>query len=253
MDKPLILISNDDGINAPGLKVLIDCVKDLGDVYAVAPDVPHSGGSSSLTVNRALRITEHPDYNGAKMFSVNGTPVDCVKLAINKIVPCCPVVMFSGVNHGSNAGNSIIYSGTMGAAMEACTLGIPSVGYSLLDHSLQADFRECLPYIRKVSEDIINNGLPDMVCLNINFPANVKINGMKVCRAARSHWTEEYSEYVDPHGKPFYWLTGKIVNEEPDCDETDLYWLNKNYASVVPATIDQNAASAINGLAYRLE
>lgn len=253
MEKPLILISNDDGIHAPGLKVLIDCVRHLGEVYAVAPSEPRSGGSSSLTVNSPLRIVKYPDYNGAKMYSVSGSPVDCVKLAMHRITPRRPDLMFSGINHGSNAGNSIIYSGTMGAAMEACTLGIPSVGYSLLDHSLQADFSECIPYIRKISDAVAEHGLPDQVCLNVNFPANVRIEGMKVCRAARSHWTEEYKEYVDPHGKPFYWLTGKIVNEEAGSPETDLYWLDHNFASVVPATVDQNAYGAITALTEALK
>lgn len=251
--KPLILISNDDGINAPGLKVLIDAVRHLGEVIAVAPAVPYSGGSSSITVNSPLRITPYPDYDGVKMYSVSGTPVDCVKLAMHHIVPRRPDVMFSGINHGSNAGSSLIYSGTMGAAMEACMLGIPAVGYSLLDHSLQADFSETLPIIREISAKVIANGLPRLVCLNVNFPAGVRIEGMKVCRAAISHWTEEYKEYIDPHGKPYYWLTGRIVNEEPDNDQTDLYWLDRNHATVVPATVDQNATAQLPEIAGMLE
>lgn len=251
--KPLILISNDDGINAPGLKHLIDAVAGLGEIVAVAPAMPYSGGSSSITVNAPLRIASYPDYNGAKMYSVTGTPVDCVKLALHTLAPRRPAVMFSGINHGSNAGSSLIYSGTMGAAMEGCMLGSPSVGYSLLDHSLKADFGQTLPYIRHISERVLAEGLPAQVCLNVNFPANVRIEGMKVCRSALSHWTEEYKEYIDPHGKPYYWLTGKIVNEEPGCDETDLYWLDRNYATVVPVTVDQNATSEIKGIRKMLE
>lgn len=246
MKKPLILVSNDDGINAPGIRILADCLKLFGDVYVVAPDHPHSGGSSAITVNSPLKITRHEDYNGVHMYSVNGTPVDCVKIALHKVLPERPDFMFSGINHGSNAGSSLIYSGTMGAAMEACMLGVPAVGYSLLDHSLQADFSETLPLIERISKAVIENGLPDHVCLNVNFPANVKIEGMKVVRSARSHWTEEYAEYTDPHGKSFYWLTGKIVNEEPDSDETDLYWLKRNYATIVPATVDQNSIESID-------
>lgn len=245
MSRPLILICNDDGIEAPGLHVLVDCVKEMGDIVVVAPDNLRSGQSSAMTFNAPLRINGHPDYNGAKMHSITGTPVDCVKLAMHCLVPRRPDIMLSGINHGSNAGNSIIYSGTMGAAMEACMLGIPSVGYSLLHHSWEADFTECIPYIKDITSRVIAGGLPDGVCLNVNFPAKVKIEGMKIVRAAKSHWTEEYKEYVDPHGKPFYWLTGKQVNEEPDNADTDLYWLDRNYASVVPARPDQNAADAI--------
>ncbi|MCM1297794.1 MAG: 5'/3'-nucleotidase SurE [Muribaculaceae bacterium] len=245
MSKPLILISNDDGIDAPGLKILVDCVREMGDVVVVAPDGLRSGQSSAMTFNSPLRINEHPDYNGAVMRSVTGTPVDCVKLAMHAVVPRRPDLMLSGINHGSNAGNSIIYSGTMGAAMEACMLGIPAIGYSLLDHSWSSDFSECLPFVKDITSGILTKGLPDGVCLNVNFPAGVKIEGMKVVRAAKSYWTEEYKEYVDPHGKPFFWLTGRQVNQEPDNDATDLYWLSRDYATVVPARADQNATDIL--------
>ena len=137
----------------------------------------------------------------------------------------------------------------MGAAFEGCMQGIPSVGYSLLHHSLAADFTECGPYISDITARVLAEGLPEGVCLNINFPAKVKIEGMKVTRAARSHWTEEYQEYLSPHGKPFFWLTGHIVNEEPDATDTDLYWLERNYATTVPMRADQNATSAIPAIA----
>ena len=241
----LILITNDDSIEAPGLHFLVDCVKDLGEVYVVAPALPHSGQSSAFTVNAPLRIKEHEGYHGARVFSVNGTPVDCVKLSMHHILPRKPDLLLSGVNHGSNAGNSVIYSGTMGAAFEACMQGIPAVGYSLLHHSLKADFSECTPYIKAITRAVIENGLPEGVCLNVNFPAKVKIEGMKVVRAARSRWTEEYQEYLDPHGKPFFWLTGRLLNEEPESTDTDLYWLDRNYATVVPAYADRNATPEI--------
>ena len=221
--KPLILITNDDSIEAKGLRHLVDCVRTMGDIYVVAPNQPHSGQSSAFTVNAPLRIIEHPDYNDAVMRSVTGTPVDCVKLAMHHVLPRRPDIILSGINHGSNAGNSIIYSGTMGAALEGCMLGIPSVGYSLLHHSLKA-----------------------------NFPAKVKIEGAKVVRAARSHWTEEYQEYTDPHGKPFFWLTGRIINEEPENADTDLYWLDRHFATIVPARADQNATDAINDISSLL-
>lgn len=251
--KKLILITNDDGIEAPGLRYLVDCVRSMADVIVVAPNQPHSGQSSAFTVNSPLRIIEHPDYNGAMMRSVTGTPVDCVKLSMHHIVPRKPDLLLSGVNHGSNAGNSIIYSGTMGATLEGCMQGIPSVGFSLLHHSLQADFSECGRYITDVTARVLAQGLPQDVCLNINFPAKVKIEGMKVVRAARSHWTEEYQEYLDPHGKPFFWLTGRIVNDEADSTDTDLYWLDRHYATTVPCTPDQNLPKAIAQIHALLE
>lgn len=244
MEKKLILISNDDSVNAPGLHVLVDCVKDLGEVWVVAPAEPKSGQSSSLTFNAPLRVTEHPDYEGAQLFSVSGTPVDCVKLAMHTILPRRPDLVLAGINHGSNAGNSVIYSGTMGAVFEGCMDGIPSIGYSLLHHSMAADFSECLPFVKSLTAEVLDKGLPEGVCLNVNFPAKVKIEGMKVVRAARSHWTEEYKQYIDPHGKPFYWLTGSQVNEDKDNPETDLYWLSRNYATCVPCTALQNASPA---------
>lgn len=249
MEKPLILISNDDSIDAKGLHCLVDCVAALGEVWVVAPDAPHSGQSSAMTVNSPLKIIEHPDYNGARMRSVTGTPVDCVKLAMHNIVPRRPSLVLAGINHGSNAGNSAIYSGTMGAVFEGCMNGIPSVGFSLLHHSLQADFSECLRFVREISERVLRSGLPEGVCLNVNFPAKVRIKGLKVVRSARSRWTEEYQEYTDPHGKPFFWLTGNQVNEEPDADDTDLHWLALDYATAVPTRPDQNATEAIAGIA----
>ena len=238
---PLILISNDDGVKAPGLHKLIQWARPFGEVWAVAPAEPRSGQSSAITVNTPLRIAEHPEYDGAKVHSVTGTPVDCIKLAMHHIVPRRPALILSGINHGSNAGNSVIYSGTMGAVFEGCMVGIPSVGFSLLHHSLKADFSECGRFITDIIGNVLADGLPDGVCLNVNFPAKVKIEGIKTVRSARSYWTEEYASYTDPHGKPFYWLTGRQVNLEPDNPETDLYWLGRNYATIVPERADQNA------------
>lgn len=167
---------------------------------------------------------------------------------MHHILPRRPDLILSGINHGSNAGNSLIYSGTMGAALEGCMQGIASVGFSLLHHSLKADFSECTPYVTDMARRVLDHGLPHDVCLNINFPAKVHIEGMKVVRAARSHWTEEYQTYTDPHGKPFYWLTGSLVNEEPEMADTDLYWLDRHYASVVPCTPDQNLPGTMSAM-----
>lgn len=241
----IILVTNDDGVNAKGIMELLDCIPAGHDVWVVAPDEPQSGKSSAITVGSALRYTEHPEFTGAKAYSVNGTPVDCVKLAMHTILPQRPDLVLSGINHGSNAGCSIIYSGTMGAALEACIQNVPAVGFSLLHWAPDADFTLCKPWVKKVIEDVMEKGLPDGCCLNINFPARVEIEGLKVVKAAKSHWTEEYNEYRDPQGHPFYMMTGKLINEEPDNDETDLYWLDRNHGTVVPATSDQNLMPAI--------
>lgn len=253
MSRKLILISNDDGVQAPGLHRLIETVVPLADVIAVAPALPHSGQSSAMTVNAPLRVNVHPDIAGAKVYSVTGTPVDCIKVAMHNIVPRRPDMVLAGINHGSNAGVNIIYSGTMGAVLEGCIQGIPSIGFSLLQHSMDADFSQCLPIIRNMVETTLDNPLPGDVCLNVNFPARVAIKGVKVVRAARSHWTEEYKEYTDPHGKPFMWLTGGLVNEEPDSTDTDLYWLHRDYATVVPATPNQTVVAQIPSLSKRYE
>lgn len=245
MEKKLILISNDDSVNAPGLHYLIDCVKELGDVWAVAPAEQKSGQSSSLTINMPVRIKEYPEYEGARVFSVTGTPVDCVKLAMHTILPRRPDLVLAGINHGSNAGNAVIYSGTMGAVFEGCMDGIPSIGYSLLDHSMKADFSECRRYIMELTAKVLEQGLPEGVCLNVNFPKNVKIEGAQVVRAARSRWTEEYQAYTDPFGKPFFMLTGRQINEEEGNPDTDLYWLPRNYATIVPCNALQNTSDEV--------
>lgn len=251
--KPLILITNDDGINAPGIHELIDCVAEMGNVVAIAPDAPRSGQSSAISVNKPLRVTRHDDYHGAKMFSVSGTPVDCVKLGMHAVLTERPDLLLSGINHGSNSGNSIIYSGTMGAVLEGCMLGIPSIGFSYLSHDENADLSACRVIVRKITEQVMKQGLPHDICLNVNIPKTDAAEGMKVVRAARGYWTEEYADYTDPHGNPFYWLTGKFHNEEPGNPETDLYWLERGYASIVPCRPDQSATDKIDDITNLLK
>lgn len=240
-NRPLILVTNDDGINAPGIHRLVDYVKDMGDIVMIAPKDPHSGQSSAISVNKVLQITPQDDYNGAKAYSINGTPVDCVKLGMHAVLSRKPDLVLAGINHGSNSGNSIIYSGTMGAVLEGCMLGIPSIGYSYHSHDEKADLEVCRPIIQDITRKVLDQGLPKEICLNVNFPRNGVVKGFKVVRAAMGFWTEEYAEYVDPHGRPFYWLTGKFFNQEPDNPETDLYWTDRDFASVVPCRPDQSA------------
>lgn len=243
--RPLILITNDDSINAPGLLRLVDCCPQDADIIVVAPAEQHSGQSSALTVGAPLRIESHPDYGNARLFTVSGTPVDCVKLALHAIVPRCPDLVLAGINHGSNSGCNVIYSGTMGAVLEGCNVGVTSCGFSLLHHSMQADFSLSQSYVREIISSLLASPLPQGVCLNVNIPARVVPEGVRVCRASRGHWSEEYRKYIDPSGNPFFWLTGKFVNTEPDARDTDEYWLAHNYISVVPVSVDQTDRAAI--------
>lgn len=238
--RPLILITNDDGVKAPGLHKLIEVARNLGDIIAVAPRLPQSGMSSAITVNSALFINEHPEYDGAKVYSVNGTPVDCVKLALKAIADRKPDLVLSGINHGSNSGNSVVYSGTMGAASEGCMAGIPSIGFSLTHHSIKADFTPGIPFVDRITRAVLANGLPEGICLNVNIPAKCNPEGIKVVRAARGHWTEEYAEYTSPHGQPFYWLQGSFVNLDEGDPTTDEYWLDRQYVTVVPYRPEHN-------------
>lgn len=252
--KPLILITNDDGIHAPGLYKLIEAVSGLGaDIIAVAPAQAQSGKSAAITVDAPLRINQAPDHGQARCFTVSGTPVDCIKLALDSIVPRKPDFLFSGINHGSNSGNAILYSGTMGAVLEGCTVGIPSAGFSLCHHSMKADFDLSLPFVTAIARDVMQNGLPDYTALNVNIPARLTPHGVRVCRAARGHWSQQYERYMDPMGNPFYWLTGRFVNEEPQATDTDEYWLSQGYISVVPSTPEKTALITIPDLTARLD
>ena len=248
-----ILITNDDSINAPGIKALIDCASEFGNITVVAPTDPQSGQSSAITVDNPLRIKQFEDYNGAKMYTVSGTPVDCVKLALNKLVDVKPDLLLSGINHGSNSGNAVVYSGTMGAVLEGCMAGITSVGFSLLHHSLAADFSLSKKFVLDIIERTVKNGLPEYTALNVNIPSKIVPEGVRVCRAARGHWTEEYKEYTDPFGRPFYMLTGRFVNEEPEATDTDEYWLTKGFISVVPVCPDMTLCNDIKKLAPTYE
>lgn len=246
--RPLILITNDDGLGARGLEHLVRIAVNLGEVVVVAPDAPQSGKSSAISVNTPLYINEHESIDGAKVFTTSRTPVDCVKLALFGVLDRKPDLLLSGINHGSNAAVNNIYSGTMGATMEGCTLGIPSIGYSLLSHSPAADFDPVTPFVTEITSRVISQGLPEGICLNVNFPARCTPKGVKVVRAAKSHWTEEYATYATPHGKSFYWQTGKLYNEQPDDPSTDEYWLAQQYATIVPIRPDQTAADQITAI-----
>jgi 5'-nucleotidase len=245
-NRPTILVTNDDGYFAPGLRVLIEVMRELGDVVAVAPDQPMSGTGHAITVRHPLRLHLIEESEGYREYSCNGTPVDCVKLGEQVVIKSKPDLMVAGINHGSNASINIIYSGTMASVLESAIGGIPSIGFSLMDYSQHADFSACKKYIRVIAEKVLENGLPDGVCLNVNIPkANShEIKGMKVCRQARSRWLEEFDTRRDPHNREYYWLTG-IFEKLEDSEDTDQWALENNYVSVVPVHYDFTAHYAL--------
>ena len=250
MKRPLILVTNDDGINAPGIRTLISVVKNIGDVIVVAPDSPQSGMGHAITINSTLhssRIT--PKNSEIIEYSCSGTPADCVKLAINELMPRKPDLCVSGINHGSNSSINVIYSGTMSAAIEAGIEGVPAIGFSLLDYSWNADFSQSKDFIRKITLSALNNGIPKGVVLNVNIPAVKKsdIKGVKICRQAKAYWVEEFDKRKNPLGQEYYWLTGKFVNKDQG-EDTDEWALKNNYISIVPVEFDLTAHHAIQGL-----
>ena len=249
MSQPLILIVNDDGISAPGIRKLISIMNDLGTVVVVAPEGPKSGMGHAITLNSTLRCDRVTIDEGPQIeYSVSGTPVDCVKLAVNKILDRKPDICVSGINHGSNSSINVIYSGTMSAAVEGVLEEIPSIGFSLLDYSHDADFSESEKYIRKIVDFVLKEGLPEGVCLNVNIPKSRKdhkIKGMKICRQAKANWVEEFDERQDPTGRTYYWLTGKFVNYDRG-DDTDERALENHYISIVPVQYDVTAHHAIS-------
>jgi 5'-nucleotidase len=240
-DEKIILITNDDSISAPGIKALAEAVKDLGRVVIVAPDKPQSGMGHAVTIGHPLRLSRVQFDDDLEAYACSGTPVDCVKLSVDKILHRKPDVCLSGINHGANHSINVIYSGTMSAAMEAAIESIPSAGFSLLDYSVEANFSAAKIYARKITEFVLAQGskLDKHFLLNVNIPAvpEILIKGMKVCKQAYAKYEEEFAERKDPHGRNYYWLTGEFVNFDKGRD-TDVWALANNYVSVVPVQFD---------------
>jgi len=237
--EPVILITNDDGITAPGIRALVEAVKDLGKVVVVAPDKPQSGMGHAITIGSPLRLTPSNIFGDIEAYSTSGTPVDCVKLAVDKVLHHKPDICLSGVNHGANHSINVIYSGTMSAALEAAIESIPSIGFSLLDFSIEADFEGAKQYARLIVQQIIGKKIDKHLCLNVNIPAMPAelIKGFKVCRQAYAKYEEDFDERSDPHGKKYYWLTGEFVNFDKGKD-TDVWALKNGFVSVVPVQFD---------------
>jgi 5'-nucleotidase len=239
MQKPIILVSNDDSINAPGIKALVEVAQKFGDVVVVAPDSPQSGMGHAITIHDPLRLHKVDVFDGVEAYQCSGTPADCVKIAIDKILHRKPDLCLSGINHGSNASINVIYSGTMSAAMEAAIDGIPAVGFSLLDFAFDADFTAAKHFAEIVIRELLNNGLPNACLLNVNVPKLPidEIKGIRVCRQAVAKWEEEFDKRVDPSGAAYYWLTGKFENKDKG-EDTDVWALENEYVSIVPVQFD---------------
>ena len=237
--KPLILITNDDGYQSAGIRALVSVAKEFGNVMVMAPSHNASGLAHSVTVSRPLRVNMISKVEGCSVYSCDGTPVDCMKIAQEFYCDRIPDIVLSGINHGSNSSINVLYSGTMGAVKEASLCGFPAVGFSLLSVREDADFNPSLPYVRKIIHWVLENGLPDQVSLNVNIPVpdDGVIRGMMVCRQSKARWKDCYDRRTDPHGRPYFWLSGQFECSDKGVG-TDQYALENGYVSVVPTTTD---------------
>ena len=248
--RPLILISNDDGITAPGIKALVEAMKPLGDLVVIAPDSPQSGMGHAITITRPLRLHKSNVFGDDVLaYQCSGTPADCVKLALDKVVDRKPDLLVSGINHGSNASINVLYSGTMSAAVEGAIDGLNAIGFSLCDYSFEANFEPCKSFVRKIAKNVLKQGLPNDTLLNVNIPnvSETDLKGVKVCRQAKAKWVEEFDERRDPNGRKYFWLTGQFSLLDHD-EQTDEWALKNDYISIVPVQFDLTAYKAIDKL-----
>ena len=248
--RPLILVTNDDGITAPGIRTLIEIMNEIGEVVVVAPDSPQSAMGHAITINSTLHCEKITVTDGPQLeFSCSGTPADCVKLAVNELLGRKPDLCVSGINHGSNSSINVIYSGTMSAAMEAGIEGIPAIGFSLLDFNWNADFNPLRSFITQITTEALANGIPKDVVLNVNFPklSEQEIKGIKICRQAKANWVEKFDKRTNPMEREYYWLTGSFVNEDKG-EDTDEWALKEGYISIVPTQFDLTAHHSIQQL-----
>ncbi len=247
MSRPLILVSNDDGITAPGIRHLVNVMAKIGDVVVVAPDAPQSGMGHAVTIGNTLRLTEVDIFPNADAYKCSGTPADCVKIAKHFVLKDRrPDLVVSGINHGSNTSISVLYSGTMSAAIEAALEGMSAIGFSLCDYASDADFSHTLEHVEQIARQALEKGVPKGVALNVNFPPrqNEKIKGMKVCRQANAKWEEEFDQRFDPNGRRYFWMAGNFVNFDKG-EDNDEWAIANNYISIVPVKYDLTANHAI--------
>lgn len=252
MEKPLILVTNDDGITAPGLRMLVAIMKKIGEVIVVAPDSPQSGMGHAITLDSTLyskKMNIDLDTVGILEYSCSGTPADCVKLGLQELLPKKPDICVSGINHGSNSSINVIYSGTMSAAIEAGIEGVPAIGFSLCDYSWEADFSQAEEFIYTIVTMALRHGIPKGTVLNVNIPKleKSKLKGIKICRQAKANWKEKFDKRTNPTGKEYYWLTGEFELLDKG-EDTDEWALNNGYISIVPTHFDLTAHHVIQEL-----
>lgn len=248
MSKPLILVSNDDGISSRGIRLLVELMNEIGEVIVVAPDSPQSGMGHAITVGNTLRLDKTDIFGSVSAYKCSGTPADCVKLAKHHLLANGkPDLVVSGINHGSNTSISVLYSGTMSAAIEGAIEGLPAIGFSLCDFSSEADFSHVGEYVQKIANEVLNRGLPKGVALNVNIPPkrNETIKGIKICRQARAKWEEQFDVRRDPTGRKYFWMAGNFVNFDKG-EDNDEWAIANNYISVVPCQYDLTAHHAIS-------
>lgn len=250
--KKLILVTNDDSIYAKGIASLVEIAKQFGEVVVVAPDKPQSGMGHAITINHPLRLQEQNIFDGINAFSCTGTPVDCVKLGIIEVLHRRPDLILSGINHGSNAATNVLYSGTMSAAVEAAMEGIPSIGFSYCDYEADADFTDAKFVAEKLIPQVLENGLPENVCLNVNIPKVDQLKGIKVCSQASAFWEDRFEKRQDQFGRDYFWLTGNF-KEHVYSKESDLHFLEEGFATVVPTQFDLTAKHTLETLKSRLD
>ena len=246
-EKPFILVTNDDSIHAKGLRELVEVMQFFGDVMVISSEVSMSGQSSAITVNQPLRVMPVEKIRGVPTYKSNGTPVDNVKLSFNNLFERTPDFVVSGINHGANSSISVIYSGTMGAAIEGSLHGVPSIGFSLDDFSADADFSKAKIVVARVFQSVVENGLPPFICLNVNIPKG-KPKGIKICRQTHGKWIEEFEKCTDPQGREYHWMSGYFSSFEEESPETDIYALKNNYTSIVPVTVDMTCYKTLESL-----
>ncbi|MBQ9651829.1 MAG: 5'/3'-nucleotidase SurE [Prevotella sp.] len=251
--RPLILISNDDGYRARGIRCLVEMVKDFGDVIVCAPNSGRSGSSCAFTVTDSLRLIKRGEEPGVEVWSCTGTPVDCVKIALAELCPRKPDLVIGGINHGDNASVNTHYSGTMGVTMEGCMKYIPSIAFSVCDHRAEADFEPLRPYVREIVDRVLAEGLPRGICLNVNFPVVEKYAGVRVCRMAFGTWGNEIDKRHHPRGHDYYWMVGEYTNDEPEAEDTDNWALTHGYVAITPTTMDVTAYEVIEEMKKKYE
>ena len=246
--RPLLLISNDDGYQAKGIRELVEMVSDLGDIIVCAPESARSGFSCAFSAMTPLELQLREKRKGVEIWSCNGTPVDCVKMALAEIVPRTPDMVIGGINHGDNASVNVHYSGTMGVTLEGCMKYIPSVAYSLCDHRDDANFEPLRPLVRTITMRVLEEGLPMGVCLNVNFPLVPEYKGVRVCRMAKGTWGQEVVRCAHPRGYDYWWMVGKYTNDEPTATDTDNWALANGYVAITPTQTDVTAYTAIDNI-----